>query len=105
MFLKYSEILNSLDSGATTKITINNRRMDKREIARDILIPSRKDRLDPYRMKYNKILLKKTTGTTAMVQDKYLIISVYKQSAEDAKSYFARVGAELGQHFSRLGSR
>lgn len=104
-----SEILNSLDSGATTKITINNRRMDKsmdkREIARDILIPSRKDRLDPYRMKYNKILLKKTTGTTAMVQDKYLIISVYKQSAEDARSYFARVGAELGQHFSRLGSR
>ena len=105
MFLKYSEILNSLDSGATTKITINNRRMDKREIARDILIPSRKDRLDPYRMKYNKILLKKTTGTTAMVQDKYLTISVYKQSAEDARSYFARVGAELGQHFSRLGSR
>ena len=100
-----SEILNSLDSGATTKITINNRRMDKREIARDILIPSRKDRLDPYRMKYNKILLKKTTGTTAMVQDKYLTISVYKQSAEDARSYFARVGAELGQHFSRLGSR
>lgn len=100
-----SEILNSLDSGATTKITINNRRMDKREIARDILIPSRKDRLDSYRMKDNKILLKKTTGTTAMVQDKYLTISVYKQSAEDARSYFARVGAELGQHFSRLGSR
>ena len=105
MFLKYSEILNSLDSGATTKITINNRRMDKREIARDILIPSRKDRLDPYRMEYNKILLEKATGTTAMVQDKYLTISVYKWSAEDARSYFARVGAELGQHFSRLGSR
>ena len=47
-------------------------------------------------MKDNKILLKKTTGTTAMVQDKYLTISVYKQSAEDARLYFARVGAELG---------
>ena len=29
MFLEYSELLNSLDSGATTKITINNRRINK----------------------------------------------------------------------------
>ena len=28
MFLEYSELLNSLDSGATTKITINNRRLN-----------------------------------------------------------------------------
>ena len=29
MFLDYSELLNSLDSGATAKITINNRRINK----------------------------------------------------------------------------
>lgn len=29
MFLDYSELLNSLDAGATTKITINNRRINK----------------------------------------------------------------------------
>ena len=29
MFLPYSELLNSLDSGAVTKITINNRRLNK----------------------------------------------------------------------------
>lgn len=29
MFLAYSELLNSLDSGATTKITINNRRLNR----------------------------------------------------------------------------
>lgn len=29
MFLTYSELLNSLDSGATTKITINNHRLNK----------------------------------------------------------------------------
>lgn len=105
MFLKYSEILNSLDSGATTKITINNRRMDRREIARDILLPSKDDRLDIYRKEYNRILLEKATGSTSMVQDKYLTISVFKPTAEDARTYFARVGAELQQHFSRLGSR
>ena len=105
MFLKYSEILNSLDSGATTKITINNRRMDRREIARDILLPPKDDRLDIYRKEYNRILLEKATGSTSMVQDKYLTISVFKPTAEDARTYFARVGAELQQHFSRLGSR
>ena len=105
MFLKYSEILNSLDSGAMTKITINNRRMDRREIARDILLPPKDDRLDIYRKEYNRILLEKATGSTSMVQDKYLTISVFKPTAEDARTYFARVGAELQQHFSRLGSR
>lgn len=105
MFLKYSEILNSLDSGATTKITINNRRMDRREIARDILLPPKDDRLDIYRKEYNRILFEKATGSTSMVQDKYLTISVFKPTAEDARTYFARVGAELQQHFSRLGSR
>ena len=31
MFLTYSELLNSLDSGATTKITLNNRRLNRRD--------------------------------------------------------------------------
>jgi hypothetical protein len=29
MFLEYSELLNALDSGSTTKITINNRRLNR----------------------------------------------------------------------------
>lgn len=105
MFLKYGEILNSFDSGATTKLTINNRRMDKREIARDILLPSREDRLDEYRKEYNKILLDKALGTTAIVQDKYVTVSVFKNSVEDARTYFSRVGAELQIHFNKLGSK
>jgi len=39
MFLEYSELLNSLDSGATTKITINNRRLNKADFEQSILIP------------------------------------------------------------------
>ena len=31
MFLLYSELLNSLDSGATTKLTINNRKLNRNE--------------------------------------------------------------------------
>ena len=39
MFLTYSELLNSLDSGAVTKITINNRRMNKANFEQSILMP------------------------------------------------------------------
>ena len=39
MFLTYSELLNSLDSGATTKITINNHRMNKADFETSILMP------------------------------------------------------------------
>ena len=105
MFLKYSEILNSFDSGATTKITINNRRIDKREIDRDILLPYREDELDEYRKEYNRMLLSKSVGAAAIVQDKYLTISVVKGSIEDARRYFTRVGSELQLHFNKLGSK
>ena len=37
MFLTYSELLNSLDSGATTKITINNHRLNKADFEDSIL--------------------------------------------------------------------
>lgn len=72
MFLKYSEILNSFDSGGTTKITINNRRMDKRDLAGDILLPTKGDRLDIYRNEYNDMLMDKALGTSSMIQDKYM---------------------------------
>ncbi len=56
MFLEYSELLNSLDSGATTKITINNRRLNKADFEQTILIPMADDGLDKYRKEYNKML-------------------------------------------------
>ena len=62
MFLSYSELLNSLDSGATTKITINNHRLNKADFEGSILMPLKRDELDGYRMEYNNMLLDKATG-------------------------------------------
>lgn len=105
MFLSYSELLNSLDSGATTKLTINNRRLNRMDFEKSILIPIREDRLDEYREEYNRMLMDKATGANSIVQDKYVTISVSKPGIEEARSYFARVGADLMTHFSHLGSR
>ena len=105
MFLEYSELLNSFDSGATTKITINNRRLNRLDFEKTILIEEKDDDLNEYRKEYNKILLDKATGSNAIVQDKYVTISINKKNIDDARQYFARVGADLIAHFSRLGSK
>lgn len=105
MFLAYSELLNSLDSGATTKITIYNRKLNKSNFEDSILIPMADDSLNIYRDEYNKMLVDKATGANSIVQDKYITISVMKKNIEEARNYFARVGAELVGHFSRLGSK
>jgi len=105
MFLGYSEILNSFDSGATTKITINNRKLNRQDFEKAILIPLQHDELDVYRKEYNAMLLERATGANSMIQEKYVTVSVYKKSIEEARTYFARIGAELTGHFARLGSK
>ena len=62
MFLAYSELLNSLDSGATTKITINNRRLNRANFEQSILMPMRGDACDVYRREYNQMLLAPTAS-------------------------------------------
>jgi hypothetical protein len=105
MFLDYSELLNSLDSGATTKITIYNHRMDKARFEQSILMPMKGDSLDQYRKEYNQMLMDKATGANGIVQEKLITVSVYKKDIEEARSYFTRIGADLTGHFSGMGSK
>ena len=105
MFLKYSELLNALDSGATAKITINNRRIDKEEFEHSILIPMRGDDLDHYREEYNDMLRSKISETNnSIVRERYLTISVYKKSIDEARTFFSRVGTEIMTHLAKLSS-
>jgi hypothetical protein len=105
MFLDYSELLNSLDSGATAKLTICARRLSKADYEANILIPMANDSLDRYRSELNTMLLKKVTESNAIVLDKMITISVCKKNIEEARAYFNRAGADLTSHFSRLGSK
>lgn len=101
MFLDYSELLNSLDSGISAKITINNRRINKEEFEKSILLPMKEDGLDHYREEYNEMLLSKITGTNnSIYQERYLTVSVHKRSIDDARTYFARIGTDIVTHLS-----
>ena len=105
MFLDYSDLLNGLDSGATTKITINNRKMQRSDFENSILMPMRGDGRDDLRQEYNKMLLEKALNGNGILQEKYITVTVSKRSIEEARSYFARTEAELIQRLAALGSR
>ena len=104
MFLEYSELLNSFETGATTKITIANRRLNRIDFEKTIMLPMENDKLDEYREEYNKMLLSKITGANGIIQEKYITISIDKENTEEARIYFNRVGASLINHFKELGS-
>ncbi|MFR5755980.1 MAG: VirB4-like conjugal transfer ATPase, CD1110 family [Lachnospiraceae bacterium] len=105
MFLDYSELLNSFDSGATTKITIALRRINKQDFKKDILLKFKEDGLDIYRQEYNQMLLDKSVNANGMVREIYLTISIFKKSYEDAKIYFRRISNDIISHLSKLGSK
>lgn len=105
MFLAYSELLNSLDAGATTKVTINNRRLNRVNFEQAILMPLRGDKRDVYRKEYNRMLLDKAMEGNGIIQEKYVTVTVMKKDVEEARAYFARTGADLISHFAALGSK
>lgn len=104
LFLNYSELLNSLDSSSTTKITINNRKVNIQEFKSHILIPLKGDYLDKYRKEYNDMLLDKISGVDSIKQEKYITITVFKNNIDEARNFFSRTTVKLSSHFSKLGS-
>ncbi len=105
MFLAYSELLNSFDSNATTKITIMTRKLNRCDFENDILIKEAGDNIDRLRKEYNDMLVDIASNSSCMVRDMFITVSVVKKSYEDARNYFARVGSEISALLSRLGSR
>ena len=103
MFLDYSALLGALDSNADTKLTICNRRMNREELERSILLPMEGDGFDEYRREYNQ-MLRDREQANSIVQERYITVSVAAGDIEEARSYFARTGAELSAHLARLSS-
>jgi len=105
MFLDYSELLNALDTGATTKITINNKRINKADFEKSILIPDKGDNMDKLRREYNDMLLSKVTGTSnSVVQERYITVSVHKKNIDDARTFFSRVTNDIVTRLNHLDS-
>ena len=104
-FLNYMSILNFFDCGATAKLTVIIRRLNKEELKEAVFIPMQEDGLDKYRKEVNEMLMEKTIGANGMIRELYVTISVYRKNVEDARNYFLRTGNGLISHFSTLGSK
>ena len=105
MFLTYSELLNGLDSGACTKITINNHHMKRSDFEDSVLMKPQPDGLNMYRDEYNEVILNKAMDANGIMQEKYVTITVGKRNIEEARAYFARMEVDLVAHFSALGAK
>ena len=106
MFLGWCELLNALDTGSTTKITINNKRVDRQDFERTILLPAQGDGLDGCRQEYNAMLTGKVTGSAnRVVQERYLTLSVHRRNIGEARAFFDRVSGEITRRLARLDSR
>ena len=105
MFLNYSELLNALDTGSTTKITINNKRVARENVEQEILIPRRDDHLDGYRAEYNTMLLDKATNAAnSVVQERYITVSTHKKNVDEARTFFDRVIGDVTSRLNKLDS-
>mgnify|MGYP000285946844 CR=1 FL=1 len=105
MFLNYSELLNALDTGSTTKITINNKRLNRQNFEETILLPPRRDFLDGYRAEYNAMLTDKVTdASNSVVQERYITVSTHKKTVDEARTFFDRVIGDVTSRLNKLDS-
>lgn len=106
MFLGYSDLLNALDTGATTKLTIHNKHINRKRFEETILLPMQGDDLDGYRQEYNAMLLDKISDTSSsIVQERYLTISIHRRNIEEARSFFSRITTDLTGRLNHLDAR
>lgn len=105
MLLDYSELLNALDSGASAKITINNRRVDRRQFEQELLIRPQADTLNEYRQEYNDMLRSHAASNNSVVQERYLTLSAHKRGIDEARAYFQRMGGEVTARLGQLSSQ
>ena len=106
MFLNYSELLNALDTGSTTKITINNKRLNRQNFEETILLPTQGDFLDGYRAEYNTMLMDKVTdASNSVVQERYITVSTHKKNIGEARTFFDRVTNDITSRLNKLDSR
>ena len=105
MFLTYAALVNSLDCGATTKITVNNRHLNRKNFEEAVLMKLEGDDLDRFRREYNDVIMDKATAGNGIIQEKYITVSVCKKNIAEARAYFSRVGSELTARFAALGAK
>ena len=106
MFLDYADFLNALDSGVSAKITVNNRRANQAEYARQLLSPPQHDAMDKYRKEFNHLVVDRISqANNGYTTERYITISVVRRNIDEARNYFTRINTEIVTHMGQLSSK
>ena len=104
LFLKYSDVINSFEYGATYKLTIALERYNQKALQESVLMPMREDELDRLRKESNARITHDAMSAGNFRHLRYLTVSAYKKDIKEARAYFNRIASELSSTLSRLGS-
>lgn len=105
MFLRFGELLNSLDVSTQAQIVIQNHSISKSEFEESVLLKYEKDGLDPLREEMNTMLREKMSeGRNNLTTDIYFIVSIEAESAAEATMQFSRMDGEITSLVGRIGN-
>lgn len=104
LFERWCAIINSFD--VPFKITISNKNKDMERTKEELLFKMQHDGFDEYRKAYNDIIIRKIDeGRKGIDQERYLTVTVERNSFEEAKAQFITLEMNLKQYFmDELGS-
>lgn len=79
LFLKYSDVINSFEYGATYKLTIALERYNQKALQESVLMPMREDELDRLRKESNARITHDAMSAGNFRHLRYLTVSAYKR--------------------------
>ena len=104
IFSTYCEILNYFDPNINVQITVHNRRVDKDDFKKQMLLKMRDDGKDDLRQEYNEMLLNKALqGQNSIIQEKYVTFGLEAENYDAAYSALTRIETDLTSRFKSLG--
>ena len=102
---KWSRILNSIDKAAIGKITIYNRKLDRKAMSERILIKQKDDGLGHLRNEYNDMLLNNLQQQSKdIIQERYFTMAIKRETVDEARIFFSRFETEFNKNMGVLSS-
>lgn len=103
VFLAWAAVLNSLDPGATNKLSVIKHKIGTSTIER-FKMHNENPQYAALQKEYNKIITQKALQGNGMIQEVYLTVSVNKKDYSSARNYFLRLVSTLQTQLVKLGS-
>lgn len=104
IFDRWSEIISSFDIRTSYKLSICNRRINKKDVLNQRLISYQNDGYDELRKELNKLTLADIQGDKGFIQDKYLTVTTTKMDYTTAESYLLRHYRDINRKLQLIDS-